>query len=123
VGGTGGDDDWYGYCLDDPVNGFDPLGLWVQFAPQINQVGIAVANEFMDGRPGVVEFSKRLGPHAWDAIKSYPDVVFENTEDEREFLAARATRYRERREEDQLRAKENAKEEEEAAAKADAISL
>ena len=26
LGDTGGDPDWYGYCLDDPVNGVDPLG-------------------------------------------------------------------------------------------------
>jgi hypothetical protein len=25
-GDAGGDPDWYGYCLDDPVNGVDPLG-------------------------------------------------------------------------------------------------
>ena len=28
IGNKGGDPDWYGYCLDDPVNGVDPLGLW-----------------------------------------------------------------------------------------------
>ena len=27
LGDKGGDPDWYGYCLDDPVNGVDPLGL------------------------------------------------------------------------------------------------
>ncbi|MEF2229458.1 MAG: RHS repeat-associated core domain-containing protein [Pseudodesulfovibrio sp.] len=27
LGDKGGDPDWYGYCLDDPVNGEDPLGL------------------------------------------------------------------------------------------------
>jgi len=27
IGDAGGDPDWYGYCLDDPVNGVDPLGL------------------------------------------------------------------------------------------------
>jgi RHS repeat-associated protein len=27
MGDKGGDPDWYGYCLDDPVNGVDPLGL------------------------------------------------------------------------------------------------
>jgi len=27
MGDAGGDDDWYGYCLDDPVNMVDPLGL------------------------------------------------------------------------------------------------
>jgi RHS repeat-associated protein len=28
MGDAGGDPDWYGYCLDDPVNGIDPLGLF-----------------------------------------------------------------------------------------------
>ena len=28
IGDAGGDPNWYGYCLDDPVNGVDPLGLW-----------------------------------------------------------------------------------------------
>ncbi|MDD3311543.1 hypothetical protein [Pseudodesulfovibrio sp.] len=28
MGDAGGDPDWYGYCLDDPVNGADPLGLF-----------------------------------------------------------------------------------------------
>jgi RHS repeat-associated protein len=27
LGDAGGDPDWYGYCLDDPVNGVDPMGL------------------------------------------------------------------------------------------------
>jgi RHS repeat-associated protein len=27
IGNAGGDPDWYGYCLDDPVNGRDPEGL------------------------------------------------------------------------------------------------
>ena len=27
IGAAGGDSDWYGYCLDDPVNGNDPAGL------------------------------------------------------------------------------------------------
>jgi RHS repeat-associated protein len=27
IGDRGGDPDWYGYCLDDPVNGVDPAGL------------------------------------------------------------------------------------------------
>nr|WP_319541356.1 RHS repeat-associated core domain-containing protein [uncultured Pseudodesulfovibrio sp.] len=28
LGDKGGDSDWYGYCLDDPVNAVDPLGLF-----------------------------------------------------------------------------------------------
>ncbi len=29
LGFADGDPDWYGYCLDDPVNAVDPLGLFV----------------------------------------------------------------------------------------------
>ncbi|SOB59839.1 protein of unknown function [Pseudodesulfovibrio profundus] len=38
IGDAGGDNDWYGYCLDDPVNGIDPLGLFVgSLAPFVRQ--------------------------------------------------------------------------------------
>jgi len=30
LGDKGGDPDWYRYCLDDPVNGADPLGLFTE---------------------------------------------------------------------------------------------
>lgn len=121
LGGKGGDPDWYGYCLDDPVNGFDPLGLFVlggaglataamgatgliQYAPQINQWGIAIANDVMDGRYGFLNLAEDVGSYALDAVKAYPDVVFENTRRERERLANRAAHYQGRREEDQRRA-------------------
>ncbi|MGE4291993.1 MAG: RHS repeat-associated core domain-containing protein [Desulfovibrio sp.] len=32
IGAAGGDPDWYGYCLDDPVNGRDPQGLFKEGA-------------------------------------------------------------------------------------------
>ena len=39
LGDAGGDPDWYGYCLDDPVNGVGPLGLHVYGpAPAVNAV-------------------------------------------------------------------------------------
>ncbi|WP_316897613.1 RHS repeat-associated core domain-containing protein [Pseudodesulfovibrio indicus] len=31
IGDRGGDPDWYGYCLDDPVNAVDPAGLDGEF--------------------------------------------------------------------------------------------
>jgi len=36
LGAAGGDKDWYGYCLDDPVNMFDPLGLYADFDSENN---------------------------------------------------------------------------------------
>ena len=42
MGDAGGDDDWYGCCLDDPVNGVDPLGLMGEglFGRLFSQLGI-----------------------------------------------------------------------------------
>ncbi|MGE4194550.1 MAG: RHS repeat domain-containing protein [Pseudodesulfovibrio sp.] len=34
IGDRGGDPDWYGYCLDDPVNGVDPAGLFPPFSQE-----------------------------------------------------------------------------------------
>lgn len=130
MGDAGGDDDWYEYCLDDPVNGFDPLGLFalggaglttaamgvtglIQHAPQINQWGIAIANDLMDGSYGFFDLTEDVGSYALDAIKAYPDVVFENTKHKRERLAKRATRYRQLQEEKRKRAR--ARREEDAA--------
>jgi len=31
MGAKGGDKDWYGYCVDDPVNRVDAWGLWSLF--------------------------------------------------------------------------------------------
>jgi len=33
IGDAGGDSDWYGYCLDDPVNANDPTGLFAFLLP------------------------------------------------------------------------------------------
>ena len=33
IGDRGGDPDWYGYCLDDPVNASDPTGLLAFLLP------------------------------------------------------------------------------------------
>ncbi|MBC17216.1 MAG: hypothetical protein CL942_09220 [Desulfovibrio sp.] len=63
MGDAGGDPDWYGYCLDDPVNRTDALGLYAPLvnlaasglaatgllvhAPKLNKLGIGLANELM----------------------------------------------------------------------------
>ncbi|WP_419786753.1 RHS repeat domain-containing protein [Pseudodesulfovibrio sp.] len=50
LGDKGGDPDWYGYCLDDPVNGNDPLGLFWEWAigqgvRQVAKAGIKKAGK------------------------------------------------------------------------------
>ncbi len=46
LGDAGGDPDWYGYCLDDPVNGVDPLGL---FFSAINARDYMEAASYLNG--------------------------------------------------------------------------
>jgi len=41
LGEKGGDNDWYGYCLDDPINRADVWGLWT-----VNVGGTASASGF-----------------------------------------------------------------------------
>ena len=41
LGKKGGDNDWYGYCLDDPINRADVWGLWT-----VNVGGTASASGF-----------------------------------------------------------------------------
>ncbi|TDT86996.1 RHS repeat domain-containing protein [Pseudodesulfovibrio indicus] len=50
IGEKGGDPDWYGYCLDDPVNAVDPAGLWT------NEHG----EEISKGRP-ITEYFPGIG--------------------------------------------------------------
>ncbi|WP_242012355.1 RHS repeat-associated core domain-containing protein [Pseudodesulfovibrio cashew] len=45
MGDAGGDPDWYGYCLDDPVNGADPLGLFDITTGDVVSTGVTVGIE------------------------------------------------------------------------------
>jgi hypothetical protein len=80
LGDAGGDLDWYGYCLDDPVNGVDPLGLFpqalfnmggqlLQHAPALNRLGVATAQEAMDGRPGIADIFQWYGDTVKDNVR------------------------------------------------------
>ncbi|MGE4291995.1 MAG: RHS repeat domain-containing protein [Desulfovibrio sp.] len=45
IGAAGGDPDWYGYCLDDPVNGRDPEGLSsVEYNDEEKEIVLRAAN-------------------------------------------------------------------------------
>jgi RHS repeat-associated protein len=48
IGAAGGDPDWYGYCLDDPVNGRDPEGLFVFSKTGLG--GLPLLGVFSDNR-------------------------------------------------------------------------
>ena len=93
IGDAGGDPDWYGYCLDDPVNGVDPLGLAVfiasavaagmAFAPHAARISSAVARGVRAYGPTVKNYAinaiptmNRLGNWLTGQVKDgSPDVV------------------------------------------------
>ncbi|MEF2230826.1 MAG: RHS repeat-associated core domain-containing protein, partial [Pseudodesulfovibrio sp.] len=101
MGEAGGDPDWYGYCLDDPVNGEDPLGLFplaglvnmggqlLQYAPAINSAVNAVANDVMDGSPG-------YGDALSGSAQWYADTVKDNV---RQLKETRNAYYEDKRRE------------------------
>ena len=71
LGDKGGDPDWYGYCLDDPVNGEDPLGLMgvVQYAPRLNELGIWLTEQTNDGSPGYLDLPELYMDTVKDNVK------------------------------------------------------
>ncbi len=68
MGDAGGDDDWYGYCLDDSVNGVDPLGLetrGIGLGAVLSAFGLTGGGSFMvsedDDENRVLELSTEYG--------------------------------------------------------------
>jgi RHS repeat-associated protein len=85
LGDRGGDPDWYGYCLDDPVNCNDPLGLWAQLvgpflraAPTINKIGREAADVFLPPSGGVKDVLLEAGTRIWEnGIGKYDERIEE----------------------------------------------
>ncbi|WP_097011879.1 RHS repeat-associated core domain-containing protein [Pseudodesulfovibrio profundus] len=68
MGDAGGDPDWYGYCLDDPVNGVDPLGLETRglgLGLNLSGLGLTGGGSFMLSEDAngerVIEYSTEYG--------------------------------------------------------------
>jgi len=68
MGDAGGDPDWYGYCLDDPVNGVDPLGLETRglgLGLNLSGLGLTGGGSFMLSEDAngerVIEYSNEYG--------------------------------------------------------------
>jgi RHS repeat-associated protein len=81
IGDKGGDSDWYGYCLDDPINmsdatGLNPLLAWSQYLPAVNAIGKWAAEDVMTGEPGYSDIPKLI----WDGAKAYGGYVKNNVE-------------------------------------------
>jgi RHS repeat-associated protein len=85
MGDHGGDPDWYGYCLDDPVNAVDPLGLFrfgkrpLDGLPEmvrgavLDKANMEIAHEqgfYEDGSGDTVGFGKR-GSMDTEDIRDY----------------------------------------------------
>ena len=87
MGDAGGDEDWYGYCLDDPVNGVDPLGLspywtaaqqtYYQYAPAISNGWRALVGN-LDGAPGFQDIPGAVKGWAINGFEWYGAQVDKN---------------------------------------------
>jgi len=78
LGAKGGDKDWYGYCVDDPVNRVDAWGLWAvplpgPFGLPVPPVAIPGTLENDQFTKGTLDILKGLGG-AWDGSVE-PDEV------------------------------------------------
>jgi RHS repeat-associated protein len=75
IGDKGGDPDWYGYCLDDPVSKTDPLGLLTnEYGEKIPDGRIIT--EYVpewDMLFGGIGTSKNVKKHLRDQKKEYTD--------------------------------------------------
>ncbi|MGE4470825.1 MAG: RHS repeat domain-containing protein [Desulfovibrio sp.] len=92
IGAAGGDTDWYGYCLDDPVNATDKTGLtpWYRFLDAGAKTWKYVEPWLETGMPsgtGMYEvgvnytkkYANKVAKEAKKAGKWYLEVVDENT--------------------------------------------
>ncbi|WFS64220.1 RHS repeat-associated core domain-containing protein [Pseudodesulfovibrio thermohalotolerans] len=68
IGDKGGDPDWYGYCLDDPVNGNDPLGLEGGFWSGMKSIGTGLGQLWNKAPKGIGEAITKGSKGAEEAL-------------------------------------------------------
>ncbi|WP_319470362.1 RHS repeat-associated core domain-containing protein [uncultured Pseudodesulfovibrio sp.] len=74
IGDAGGDDDWYGYCLDDPVNMIDPAGLMGSKPEEPDEGALYSANCVQwQASPGACEKCSELDGKYFDSESNAPD--------------------------------------------------
>ena len=81
LGDTGGDHDLYEYCVDDPINAIDPLGLWsIKSMPTWVGAGIKKSEEDFFGftdQANTTAKDQRKTQEVWkegvDMINTDPD--------------------------------------------------
>ncbi|WP_419785744.1 RHS repeat domain-containing protein [Pseudodesulfovibrio sp.] len=77
LGDAGGDPDWYGYCLDDPVNGVDPLGL-EGFWGGVKKIGAGLGQLWDKAPAGIGKAITRGTKGAGEAISKTADAFATN---------------------------------------------
>ena len=74
MGEAGGDPDWYGYCLDDPVNLTDPFGLMGSKPEEPEEGALYPANSWQwQASPGCCNKCSALDGKYYDSPDSAPD--------------------------------------------------
>ncbi|MDY0306103.1 MAG: RHS repeat-associated core domain-containing protein, partial [Desulfovibrionaceae bacterium] len=86
LGDAGGDPDWYGYCLDDPVNGVDPLGLEGGFWDGLKKIGAGFGKLWDTAPAGIGEAMSKGADGAGEAIGKTVD-AFKTNEDLQKYTA------------------------------------
>jgi len=78
IGDRGGDPDWYGYCLDDPVNAADPLGLEGGFWGGVNKIGAGLGQLWDKAPAGIGEAVTKGAKGAGEALSKTADAFATN---------------------------------------------
>ncbi|EGB15029.1 hypothetical protein DND132_1823 [Pseudodesulfovibrio mercurii] len=78
IGDKGGDPDWYGYCLDDPVNGVDPAGLEGGFWDGVKKIGAGFGKLWDKAPAGIGEAVTKGVKGAGKALSKTADAFATN---------------------------------------------
>jgi RHS repeat-associated protein len=78
LGDKGGDPDWYGYCLDDPVNGIDPAGLEGGFWGGVKKIGTGLGKLWDKAPAGIGEAVSKGAKGAGEALSKTADAFKTN---------------------------------------------
>lgn len=94
IGDRGGDPDWYGYCLDDPVNAADPLGLKGGFWGGVNKIGAGLGQLWVKAPAGIGEAVTKGAKGAGEALSKTAEAFATNKDLKKiygDFLGGRGT--------------------------------
>ena len=86
LGEKGGDNDWYGYCLDDPINRADVWGLEDSWWDGIHKIGDGLG-QVWDKAPGGVSQAVSKGTQAAGEALSKTAEAYATNEDLRKYTA------------------------------------